>query len=78
MVDQPVRRRNTLLGGPLYPSIPFLAQVPFFASGTGTLTIPGTIPVGGSGLGIVMQMWLDDPTAPFGSSATNGLRLDVP
>jgi hypothetical protein len=69
---------NTLLGGQLYPSIPFLAQVPFFASGAGSLSIPGSIPVGGDGLMIVMQMWLDDPSAPFGASATNGLRLDVP
>jgi len=25
-----------------------------------------------------MQMYFDDPTGPFGATATNGLRVDVP
>jgi hypothetical protein len=69
---------NVLLGAPLYPSIPFLAAVQVLTDGSGAITVPGVIPVGASGLGIVMQMFFGDNTGPFGATATNGLRIDIP
>ena len=69
---------NTLLCGPLYPSVPFLIEVPIQADGAGEIIAPASMPSGSAGLSVVMQMWFDDPTAVCGASASNGLRIDVP
>jgi hypothetical protein len=69
---------NTLLCGPLYPSIPFLISVQILTDGAGAIVVPGTIPLGADGLSLVMQMWFDDATGPCLATASNGLRVDIP
>ena len=45
----------------------------------GAFTIGGTWPPGvPSGLSVYSQIWIVDPAAPFGLSATNAIRGDVP
>jgi hypothetical protein len=66
-----------LEGGVLY-AFPWLVSVNVRALPDGTITVAGAVPVGSSGLSIVTQLWFLDATGPFGATATNGLRLDIP
>ena len=66
-----------LEGGTLYP-FPWLVSVNVAAAPDGTLSVAGAVPAGADGLSIVTQFWFHDATGPFGATATNGLRLDIP
>ncbi|MGQ0552310.1 MAG: IPT/TIG domain-containing protein [Planctomycetota bacterium] len=64
--------------GTFYP-IPILTQIPLAMSVVGDLNLASSMPAGTpSGLAIVLQLWISDPSASFGLSATNGLKLVVP
>jgi hypothetical protein len=61
-------------GGTLWPSADVLVG-PLLASPAGTLTLAGTWPAGlPSGFSFWSQTWIADAGAPFGFSASNGLR----
>jgi hypothetical protein len=66
-------------GGLLYP-FPIDAQVELPMDGTGSLTLPHTIPAGQGfeGLDIIVQWWFADGAAIKNASASNGLRLEIP
>lgn len=66
-------------GGTLY-AIPIDAQISLPVDGTGSLTLPHTIPAGQgfSGLSITGQWWFADAAAPVGASGSNGMRMDIP
>jgi hypothetical protein len=66
-----------LEGGVLY-AFPWVVSVNVRALPDGTITVAGAVPVGADGLSIVTQLWFFDATGPFGATATNGLRLDIP
>jgi len=65
-------------GGTFYP-IPVLLQFVLSTDQFGEMnlhsTIPGSTP---SGASFVMQCWMQDITAPFGVSGSNGLKAIVP
>jgi hypothetical protein len=65
-------------GGTLVPTPQFLLfGLP--VSAQGTLILPAKLPAAlPSGLNICAQIWLPDPSASYGLSATNGLALQVP
>ncbi|MBM3984121.1 MAG: matrixin family metalloprotease [Planctomycetes bacterium] len=65
-------------GGTLY-TIPILAQIGVATNLFGALSLPAVIPVGiPSGTSFVTQVWLTDPAAVKGASATNGLKVVTP
>ncbi len=65
-------------GGTFYP-IPILVQIGVATNLFGAVSLPGAIPVGiPSGTSFVTQVWLTDPTAIKGASATNGLKVVTP
>ena len=46
---------------------------------SGALSLGTTWPGGlGAGFQIVLQYWIEDPAAPFGYSASNGLKGTTP
>jgi hypothetical protein len=68
-----------LFGGTFYPN-PVAAAVPLGVAGaSGALALyaamPGSVAPGSA---LVAQSWTLDASAPFGFTATNGLRLQVP
>jgi WD40 domain-containing protein len=66
-----------LLGGVLYAD-PIVAQIPAYASASGTFGLHLMIPVGvPPGVHLVLQGWFVDPAAVAGASATNGLAFSV-
>jgi len=67
-----------LLGGTFYP-LPLLLDLPLASDATGALELPAALPAGTpSGLELVLQAWVADPTLPAGWAASNGLLLHVP
>ncbi|MBL8768352.1 MAG: hypothetical protein JNL94_13340 [Planctomycetes bacterium] len=59
----------------LAPTISF----PLFGSGAGdgTMTLPGIMPAGTSGLSFTMQLFVADGTSPIGASSTNGVKVTI-
>lgn len=66
-------------GGTFYV-IPLILSIPINTDPSGEIILTGlswdaSTP---SGLMVTIQYWCSDATAPFGSSGTNGLRMDIP
>jgi hypothetical protein len=68
-----------LFGGTFYPN-PVAAALPLgIADASGALALYTAMPANvAPGSALVAQSWLLDASAPFGFTASNGLRLDVP
>jgi hypothetical protein len=49
-----------------------------FGPGTGTLDLPGFIPLGTSGVSFTMQVFVIDPSTTLGASASNGVQVVIP
>jgi hypothetical protein len=65
-------------GGTFYP-IPVLVQIGLATNLFGNVSLPAVIPVGvPSGTSFVNQVWITDPAAVKGASATNGLKVVTP
>ncbi len=65
-------------GGTFYP-LPILLQIDLVTDSSGTIVLPGQIPVGvPSGANVYMQTLVSDFLAPKGLSGSNALRLTTP
>jgi len=73
-----VEGAQPLKGGTLVP-FPFLLSVQTTVPGSGMVTLPSAIESGTpSGLEVIAQWWVADPTGPSGATASNGLKLVIP
>ena len=65
-------------GGTFYP-LPILVQIAIVTDLFGNMSLPAAIPLGvPSGTSFVNQVWITDPAAVKGASATNGLKVVTP
>jgi hypothetical protein len=64
-------------GGTFYP-LPILTSLLFATDSFGQVVLPTAIPVGTPSISIVLQFWIQDPFATKGTSATNGLKANIP